>query len=970
MKMLHLIVEFTYSFANLPVNHNLLFYLIFVSLFFQKKLFPQVKQDKIIIEGARENNLKNISLSIPRNKITVVTGVSGSGKSSLVFDTLFAEGQRRYVESLSSYARQFLGKLKKPDVEKITGIPPAVAIEQKTIQGNNRSTVGTITEIYDYLQLLFAKIGRTYSPVSGTEVKKHTTEDVVDFLKTLEENTKIFIEIPIKKVTFSDIAEEINKYSQKGFIRLSCKNKAIFISDFEKNPGICQKETIAILVDRIKIKKDNATFSRLYESVEIAFKEVGECQIKYWTNNEIKTKLFNNRFEADGITFIEPSYHFFSFNNPLGACPVCQGYGNIIDYSEDLVFPDKNLSVYEDGIAPWRGEKSKKYKEQLIKNAHKFNFPIYKPIKDLTCKQLDLLWQGNKYFTGLRDFFKMIEAKIYKVQARVFISRFRSQTVCPACHGGRLRKETAYVKIGGKNIQELIEMELEDLFLFFKNLNLTENEYNIAKHILYEITKRLDLLLKVGLGYLTLNRTTNTLSGGEAQRIRLANSIGSSLMGTLYILDEPSIGLHHSDTDKLIKVLKQLRDIGNTVVVVEHDEQIIREADYLIDLGPLAGINGGKIMFSDIPDKLKNYNTLTAQYLYGKRKIKVPTTRRPWSNYISLTGATEHNLKLEHHTVKFPLNVITVITGVSGSGKSSLMNDILYKALKNVINEENKPTGNFKQIDGDLHLIKHVELVDQKPIGKSSRSNPVTYIKAYDEVRKLFASQHKAKFNGFTPAYFSFNVDGGRCENCKGEGVIKIDMQFMADVYLTCDVCGGKRFKEEVLEVTYRGENIADILEMTIDEAIDFFSKDNNNLAQSIKKKLSYLQEVGLGYLQLGQSSVTLSGGESQRIKLAYFLSKEKKEHTLFLFDEPTTGLHFYDIEKLLIAFDKLIKRGNTIIVIEHNPEIIKYADWIIDLGPGGGKHGGKIVVEGTPEKVSKCEKSFTGKMLKQYLEH
>jgi excinuclease ABC subunit A len=927
-------------------------------------------EEFIYIQGARENNLKNIDLKIPRNKFIVVTGVSGSGKSSLVFDTLYAEGQRRYVESLSSYARQFLGKLKKPDVENIFGIPPAIAIEQKTIQGNNRSTVGTVTEIYDYLQLLFAKIGKTYSPKTGKEIKKHGVKDVFDFVTNLPEGTRIYITFPINAKDFSEAAEKIRFYKEKGFARIECNNKILYISEYENEPSICTDTSkIRILVDRLKNKKDNDNYSRINEAAEIAFRESnGYCTVKYQIGEVYKEENFSNKFEEDGIEYFEPSYHFFSFNNPLGACPVCQGYGNIIDYSNDLVFPDKNLSIVEDGIAPWRGSSSSYYKDLLIRNAHKFNFPVHKPIKDLTNKQIKLLWDGNKYFTGLREFFKMIEAKKYKVQARVFISRFKKQTTCPACNGTRLRKETSYVKVAGKNIQELVEMELADLYSFFKNIQLNKTDKEIAKHILHEITKRLEILVKIGLGYLTLNRTTNTLSGGESQRIRLANSIGSSLVGSLYILDEPSIGLHHNDTGKLINVLKELRDIGNTVVVVEHDEQIISEADYIIDLGPLAGENGGKVVFEGTPDKLKKSTSLTAQYLTGKRKIPIPATRRKWTNYITLTGATEHNLKLENKTVKFPLNVLTVITGVSGSGKSTLINDVLYKAVRNYVKEELQETGKYKSIGGDLHLIKHIEYIDQKPIGKSSRSNPATYLGAYDDIRKLFAEQPRAVFNGFSPKHFSFNVEGGRCETCKGEGIIKIDMQFMADVYLVCEACNGKRFKEEILEIEYKGKNISDILEMTISEAIDFFDTDKSTLTKKIVKKLSYLQQVGLGYLKLGQSSSTLSGGESQRIKLAYFLSKEKTEPTLFLFDEPTTGLHFYDIEKLIQAFNDLIKRGHSIIVIEHNPEIIKSADWIIDLGPLGGKEGGNIIAEGTPEMVAKSEISLTGKMLKTVL--
>ena len=820
--------------------------------------------------------------------------------------------------------------------------------------------------------MLFAKIGKTFSPISGKEVKRHGIVDVTNYILSLKEDTRIYIVFPVRGKSFSDVSNQIRNFKEKGFTRIECNGKLLYISEYEKNPELCKDfEKINILVDRLKVKKDNNTISRINEAVEIGFKESnGYCVVKVIDGQKvIEQNFFSNKFEEDGICFIEPSYHFFSFNNPLGACPVCKGYGDILDYSDDLVFPNKNLSIIDDAIAPWRGASSSYFKELLIKNAYKFNFPVHKPIKELTKEQIKLLWEGNKYFTGLRDFFKMIEAKTYKVQARVFISRFRKHTVCPECKGTRLRKETSYVKINGKNIQELVNMELSALYAFFKNIRLDETEKKIAKHILYEINKRLELLLKVGLGYLTLNRPTNTLSGGESQRVKLANSIGSSLVGSLYILDEPSIGLHYQDTERLIKVLKELKDIGNTVVVVEHDEKIINAADFIIDLGPLAGRNGGEIVYIGTPKEMKKAKTLTSKYLNKKLKIPVPKIRRKWTNYISLSGATHNNLKLSDVTVKFPLNVITVITGVSGSGKSSLINDVLYKALRNYLNNEMQETGKFEKLGGDLHLIKHIEYIDQKPIGKSSRSNPVTYIKAYDDIRKLFAQQPKAQFNGFKPKHFSFNVEGGRCDNCKGEGIIKIDMQFMADVYLICDVCNGKRFKDEILEIKYRNKSISDVLEMTIKEAITFFSEDETNLTKQIVKKLSYLNEVGLGYLQLGQPSSTLSGGESQRIKLAYFLSKEKTDHTLFMFDEPTTGLHFYDIEVLIKALNNLIKRGHSIIIIEHNPEIIKNADWIIDLGPGGGKYGGKIVAYGTPEQVANNDTSLTGKMLKEVLE-
>ncbi len=927
---------------------------------------------KIIIKNAQEHNLQNISIALPRNQFIVVTGVSGSGKSTLVFDTLFAEGQRRYVESLSAYARQFLGKLKKPKVESITGIPPAIAIEQKIISGNARSTVGTITEIYDYLRLLYTKIGRTYSPISGQEVKKDAVQDIIQFVQKLPEETKFFVLVPIISKNEKDFRAQLEVFHQKGLTRIENNQELFNIADILSEKIKCNhfKKT-NLLIDRLVYRNTGELLSRLTDSLETAFAiGNGLCKLKYLTKTQWTEKSFSNKFELDGIQFQEPSFHFFSYNNPLGACPMCEGYGKVMGFNENLIFPSRNLSVFEDAIAPWRGNTMKEFKDQLINNAAKFNFPIHRPIKDLTKKQYELLWKGNKYFHGLNDFFKMLEENKYKIQYRVMLSRFRGKTICPECGGTRLRKEAGYVKINGKSIQELLDIELKELYDFITNLKLNKSEKEISDKIIREITNRLKILLDVGLDYLTLNRLTNTLSGGEAQRIRLSNSIGSSLVGSLYILDEPSIGLHLRDNQRLINVLKNLKNLGNTVVVVEHDEEIIRNADFVVDMGPNAGQFGGKIMFAGPQENLLKSDTLTAKYLSGQLQIAIPEKRRRWNNYIAVNGAEEHNLKLANETVKFPLNVLTVITGVSGSGKSTLLNNVFYAGMMKYLGNPVSNTGKYKKLEGDLHLIKQVEYVDQKPIGKSSRSNPATYIKAWDDIRLLFASQKKARFNGLKPAHFSFNVEGGRCETCKGDGVIKIDMQFMADVYLVCDTCEGKRFKDEILEISYRGKNIYDILEMTVTEAIAFFGDDKGNkTAQNIVKKLKYLEIVGLDYLHIGQSSATLSGGESQRIKLAFFLSRESNDHTIFLFDEPTTGLHFHDINKLLQAFENLLTRGNTVMVIEHNPEVIAHADWIIDLGPEGGNDGGEIVAQGTPEDIARCKQSYTGQYLKAFLE-
>ncbi len=925
---------------------------------------------EITIKNAQEHNLKNISVSLPRNQLIVVTGVSGSGKSTLVFDTLFAEGQRRYVESLSAYARQFLGKLKKPKVESISGIPPAIAIEQKIISGNARSTVGTITEIYDYLRLLYTKIGKTYSPISGQIVKKETVQDIILFIQKLTIETKFFILIPIIVKDQKDFLFQLEFFLQKGLTRIEYNQQLFNIAEILNGQVTCTNfKKTSLLVDRLVYRDTNELLSRLGDSLETAFAiGNGICKLKYFYRNRWIEKNFSNKFELDGIQFQEPSFHFFSYNNPLGACPLCEGYGKVMGYKEDLIFPSKNLSVYEDAIAPWRGNTMQEFKDQLINSASKFDFPIHRPVKDLTKKQYQLLWKGNKYFHGLNDFFKMLEENKYKIQYRVMLSRFRGKTICPECHGTRLRKEAGYVKIGGKSIQQLMDIELKILFDFITNLHLNKSEKEISNKIIREITNRLKILLDVGLDYLTLNRLTSTLSGGEAQRIRLSNSIGSSLVGSLYILDEPSIGLHQRDNQRLINVLKSLRDLGNTVVVVEHDEEIIRSADFVVDMGPYAGQFGGEILFAGNQKDLLKADTLTAKYLSGQLKIPIPQKRRLWNNYITVNGAEEHNLKLTDKTVKFPLNVLTVITGVSGSGKSTLLNNIFYAGLMKHLGNPVHDTGKFKKLGGDLHLIKQVEYVNQKPIGKSSRSNPATYLKAWDDIRLLFASQKKARFNGLKPAHFSFNVEGGRCETCKGDGVIKIDMQFMADVYLVCDTCEGKRFKNEILEITYRNKNIYDILEMTIAEAITFFDEDKNKTTQNIVKKLKYLELVGLDYLHIGQSSATLSGGESQRIKLAFFLSRENNDHTIFLFDEPTTGLHFHDINKLLKAFENLLVKGNTVMVIEHNPEVIAHADWIIDLGPEGGNDGGQILAQGTPEDIADCKQSYTGQYLNIFL--
>ncbi|NPA37992.1 MAG: excinuclease ABC subunit UvrA [Chlorobi bacterium] len=926
-------------------------------------------QRYIEIKGAKVHNLKDIDLKIPVNKFIVITGVSGSGKSSLAFDTLYAEGQRRYVESLSSYARQFLGRLNKPEVDYIKGIPPAIAIEQKVNSRNPRSTVGTSTEIYDYLKLLFARIGKTYSPVSGKEVRRHKISDVINFFRSIKEKQKVALLAPVIPADDRECAEHLEIYLKQGFSRAEINNVFYRIEDILTDKEVTAKcENINLVIDRLTTQYDDDTLSRLADSVQTAFYEgKGKCILRVYNETSHSDHMFSDRFELDGITFEPPTEHLFSFNNPVGACPRCEGFGKIIGIDEGLVIPDKRLSVFEGAVACWKGEKMGKWRERLVNNAHKFDFPVHKPYYELTREQKQLIWTGNEYFKGLNEFFRHVEEKQYKIQYRVMLSRYRGKTTCPECKGSRLRKEAGWVKVGGKSINELVQMPVSELKEFFGSLNLNEHETNIAGRLLNEINTRITFLCDVGLGYLTLNRLSSTLSGGESQRINLSTSLGSSLVGSLYILDEPSIGLHSRDTNLLIKVLKHLRNIGNTVIVVEHDEEIIRAADEIIDIGPGAGRLGGDIVFKGDFSELSAYEkSLTTKYLNNIEKIPVPESRRKTSTFIEIKGARENNLK--NIDIRFPLNVMTVVTGVSGSGKSSLVNKVLYPAIKKVLGGYADKTGEFDLISGDMHTITSVEFVNQNPIGKSSRSNPATYLKAYDEIRKLMADQQASKQLGLKPAHFSFNVEGGRCEECQGEGTIKVEMQFMADIVLTCEACHGKRFKDDILEVKYKGRNIYDILEMTVNEAIDFFSSEENTLEKRIIKKLKPLSDVGLGYIKLGQSSSTLSGGESQRVKLASFLANEKDSPTLFIFDEPTTGLHFHDIRKLMDAFVALINNGHSIIIIEHNMEIIKSADHIIDLGPEGGENGGNLVFEGTPEELIKCKKSYTGRFLKHYL--
>ncbi|WP_372773803.1 excinuclease ABC subunit UvrA [Mangrovibacterium sp.] len=923
------------------------------------------KAQNIHIKGARVHNLKNVELQIPRNKFIVVTGLSGSGKSSLAFDTLYAEGQRRYVESLSSYARQFLGRINKPEVDFIKGIPPAIAIEQKVNSRNPRSTVGTSTEIYDYLKLLYARIGKTISPVSNTEVKRHQVGDVVDFMCSFAEETRMLVCAPLRPKNGRSIMEEAELLLQQGFSRIETANGIERIDELLKKEksSVCSDDC-NLVIDRLQASRDDDNVSRMADSAQTAFFEGhGECIVKVYTENGTLEQHFSNLFEADGIEFEEPTEHMFSFNNPIGACPACEGYGKVIGIDEDLVIPNKALSIYQEAVACWKGESMKAYKEALIQAADKFNFPIHKPYYELSQEQQELLWKGNKYFEGLNDFFKMLESNSYKIQYRVMLARYRGKTTCPECKGTRLKKTASYVKVSGTAIQDLVLIPVNELQEFFKNIQLSEHERNVAKRILIEITSRLNFLCDVGLGYLTLNRLSSTLSGGESQRINLATSLGSSLVGSLYILDEPSIGLHPKDTERLIDVLQKLKKIGNTVLVVEHDEEIIRAADQIIDIGPMAGTHGGELVFQgDHKALLEAKNSLTADYLTGRKRIETPKIRRKWNDFIEVIGARENNL--QNITVKFPLNTMTAVTGVSGSGKSTLVSKILYPGLAKIFGTVSDKTGQHDAIKGDFKRLTGIEFVDQNPIGKSSRSNPVTYLKAYDEIRKLYSELQASKYQGFKPAHFSFNVDGGRCEECQGEGEINVEMQFMADVHLVCESCNGKRFKDEILEVQYRGKNIFDVLEMTINEAIEFFAAGKGSTEKKIAHKLQPLQDVGLGYVKLGQSSSTLSGGESQRVKLAAFLAKEKDSPTLFIFDEPTTGLHFHDINILLVSFNALIARGHSIIIIEHNLDVIKSADWVIDLGPEGGKNGGKIVFEGTPEQLAKASNSFTGQAL------
>ncbi|MDO8930384.1 MAG: excinuclease ABC subunit UvrA [Bacteroidota bacterium] len=924
----------------------------------------------IQIKGARVHNLKNIDLKIHRNKLIVISGLSGSGKSSLAFDTLYAEGQRRYVESLSSYARQFLGRINKPEVDYIKGIPPAIAIEQKVNTRNPRSTVGTSTEIYDYLKLLFARIGQTISPISGKEVKQHHVSDVTNFIQSFPENTRFLIGSPLKLKNGRTMLQEAELLLQQGFSRLEIDNEILKIDELlkENKEVKCGDSTCNIVIDRATVSDEEDNLSRIADSVQTAFFEGhGECVVKIYAETEVKEEHFSNLFEADGIEFEEPSVHMFSFNNPLGACKTCEGYGKVIGIDEDLVIPNKSLSIYQEAIACWKGDKMKEWKDELVNSAEKFNFPIHKPFYDLSDEQRNLLWIGNKHFQGLNQFFKMLEENTYKIQYRVMLSRYRGKTNCPDCLGTRLKKEAGYVKVGGISIQDLVLLPINELTVFFANLKLTEYETKVAERILTEINNRLDFLNDVGLGYLSLNRLSSSLSGGESQRINLATSLGSSLVGSMYILDEPSIGLHSRDTARLIRVLRKLQKLGNTVLVVEHDEEIIRSADEIIDIGPLAGRLGGEVVFQGTHEELESSSeSMTAKYLTGREKIDIPLTRRKWNNYIEITGARENNLK--NVSVKFPLNTICVVTGVSGSGKSSLVSKVLYPALAKMFGGFSEKTGQHDQIRGDINLITSIEFVDQNPIGKSSRSNPVTYLKVYDEIRKLYSELQSSKFNGFKPSHFSFNIEGGRCEECQGEGEITVEMQFMADVHLVCESCKGKRFRDEILEITFEGKNIFDILDLTVNEAIDFFGSQKSTSAKKIARLLKPLQDVGLGYVKLGQSSSTLSGGESQRIKLASFLAKEKGSPSLFIFDEPTTGLHFHDIRKLLDSFNALIARGHSIIIIEHNMDVIKCADWVIDLGPEGGKDGGRIIFEGKPEDLVKIQESYTGAALKEKL--
>ncbi len=936
--------------------------------------------NSIRVKGARVNNLKNVSVEIPRDKFVVITGLSGSGKSSLAFDTLYAEGQRRYVESLSSYARQFLGRMKKPECDFIEGLPPTIAIEQRSGNRNPRSTVGTQTEIYEYLKLLFARIGHTISPVSGKEVRKHSVEDVVSFMLSQPKGVRFTVLAPMPMRGGRDLEEQLRTSLKEGFTRIEYKADMIRIEDLLSDSKQLKElsrhtKEIYLLIDRLTTDDSKETLSRFTDSVETAFFEGGgQCALRFYDTHDTSLHKFSNRFEADGIKFEEPTDNLFSFNSPVGACPKCEGFGRIIGIDESLVIPNRALSVYDGAVVCWRGDVMSEWKDDFILHAQEHDFPIFTPYYQLTQEQKDYLWHGSGRGrdergweeTCIDTFFRMLEKSQYKIQYRVMLARYRGKTVCPECHGTRLRKEAGYVQVGGKSINQLVEMPISELKKFFDTLTLPEHEAKAAKRLLIEINSRIQFMLDVGLEYLTLNRASATLSGGESQRINLVTSLGSSLMGSLYVLDEPSIGLHSRDTDKLIKVLRQLQEIGNTVVVVEHDEEIIRASDYIIDVGPEAGRHGGEIIYQGPTSQLeKNSDSWTVKYLTGEECIPVPQSRRPWNNYIKVVGARQNNL--DGIDVKFPLNVMTVVTGVSGSGKSTLVRDVLYRHLKNIYSESTERPGECIGIEGDTGMVRSVEFVDQDPIGKTTRSNPVTYVKAYDEIRKLFADQPLSHQMGYRPTHFSFNSEGGRCEECKGEGVVTVSMQFMSDLQMVCESCHGRRFKNDVLEVTYKGKNIWEILEMTVNQAVEFFSSDDPT-ERRIVKKLEPLRQVGLGYVKLGQSSSTLSGGESQRVKLAYFLSLEKADPTIFIFDEPTTGLHFHDIRKLLESFDALIRRGHTVIIIEHNMDVIKCADHVIDLGPEGGERGGHLVVCGTPEDVAACPESYTGRFLKAKL--
>lgn len=926
------------------------------------------EEKNILIKGARVNNLKNIDVEIPRNQFIVITGLSGSGKSSLAFDTLYAEGQRRYVESLSSYARQFLGRMNKPECDYIKGIPPAIAIEQKVSSKNPRSTVGTSTEIYEYLRLLFARIGKTISPISGDVVKKHQVKDITDKMLSYPEGTRLII---LTKIILRDnrkLDEQLDILQKEGFSRVEVDGNFERIDDLLESKIKLDPNKTFLVIDRLSTGSDKATMNRFSESVETAFYEgEGECMIKFYTDKKTEIFDYSKRFEADGILFEEPTEMMFSFNNPIGACPKCEGFGRVLGIDEDLVIPNKSLSVYDDAVMCWRGEKMSEWKNEFIQTSVDKDFPIHRPYFELTDKERELLWHGVPGVLGIDSFFKMLEENQYKIQYRVMLARYRGKTVCPECKGSRLKPEASYVKVGGRSIADLVLLPVTELQIFFSELVLDDSDAAIAKRLLTEINNRIQFLVNVGLGYLTLNRLSNSLSGGESQRINLATSLGSSLVGSLYILDEPSIGLHSRDTDLLIKVLRDLQAIGNTVIVVEHDEEIIRAVDYIIDIGPKAGRLGGEVIYQGLVSNLdKKTDSYTVKYLNGEEVIPIPQLRRKWNNYIEVKGARQNNLK--NIDVKFPLNAMTVVTGVSGSGKSSLVCDVFYNALLKYYKGTSEQIIQYTDLVGDLKQIKNIELVDQNPIGKSSRSNPITYIKAYDEIRKLFADQQLSKQMSFTPAFFSFNVEGGRCEECKGEGTTTIEMQFMADITLECESCKGKRFKSEVLEVLYRGVNIHDVLQMTVDQAIEFFGEMSGSSEKKIIKRLKSLQEVGLGYIKMGQASSTLSGGENQRVKLASYLGEEKSDPTLFIFDEPTTGLHFHDVNTLLKAFDSLIERGHTVIIIEHNLDVVKCADHVIDIGLEGGKEGGYVVFEGTPEAMiqDKKLKSYTAKFLKE----